>query len=475
MPDYPMLRPEQVNPWNAALKQAFATYGEGLKAAFAKPSMEQALLKSQQENIWNPQIWQSEIGLRDAQAGLAGSEAQKNRFLVNNPQYISPEGMLITQSMRQNGYQGGNTPQPNGRIGNSAVTPLDQQNIDTMQPGQSYVIGSGQAPGNYGQQSAPQGQPPQQGQPQQAGARAQMPTAEQYDQNAMAFNPPQLPSPTGNPNLDNLWFKKFGMSPLLQAQLDLSTKQAEKYQDQSIDRNKEFNEQATFANQSTIDAYKFLNALDRVSGLETGYPFGKAPGLRDAAQEMDTYGNNLAASASQLFQQGHAIHKSDITLMQMAKPNRVQNPDVSFDLAQGIIAKNDRLKERQLFYSLGTQMHLKPEVLDAQWNKYETQRPYMDSDTKMPNDAYKGTWKDYLTPQSINSFVKGSDFKQPNQKALQGLNWREDDLKSIQDWAYKNHFDPKDFSKRNLYAIAKHDGISLSQLKSELMKRGGFK
>ena len=50
MPDYPMLKPEQVNPFNAALTQAFKTYGQGLQAAYAKPNMEQALQKSILEN-----------------------------------------------------------------------------------------------------------------------------------------------------------------------------------------------------------------------------------------------------------------------------------------------------------------------------------------------------------------------------------------------------------------------------------------
>src|ERR1044071_7862619 len=454
MPDFPMLNQEQASPYANLVSNAMKSYQDAIASRYM------------------PQKIQTALALQMAQAKQASSEAQKNQFLVQNPQYISTEGMLISQSMRQNGYQGGGMPQPNSRIGNSGVTPLDQQNIDALQPGQSYVIGSGQAPGDYGQQTA-QGQPNQKAQgSQQAGASAQMPTADQYDQNAMAFNPPQLPSPTGNPQLDNLWFKKFGMSPLLQAQMDLSTKQAEKYQDQAINRNKEFNDQAQIANQSTIDAHKFLNALDEVNSLQTGYFGGQTPAITDATQRMDSSGNAMAASATSLFKNGGAIHDSDITLQQLAKPNRKQNPDVSFDLAQGIIAKNDRLKERQLFYSLGTQMRLKPEILDAEWNKYETERPYLNSDTNMPNDAYKGTWKDYLTPQSINAFVKGEDYKQPNQKALNGMNWTDDDLKKFEKIGKQAGYGKGEIKKQELYKLAKKEGKNLSQVKLELMKAG---
>ena len=427
MPDYPMLTPGQVNPWNAALKQAFSTYGEGLKAAYAKPNLEQALLKAKQANIYNPKIWESEIGLRGAQAGLAGSEAVKNQFLVNHPEYINPDAALLfgrpgenNQSNGNGMQQGGSPQQAMGSPNIAGASPTDQQNIDQMKPGQSYVIGSGQSPNEQGQ-STKQGQQPQQ---QQSGGQNQMPNAEQYDPAAFAFNMPKLPT-TGNQQRDAALYKRYGLSPEQQTKLDLAKELGSAYQTEMIKKTNEFSDQAQIANQSTIDAHKFLNALEHVNTLQTGHFGGLTPGITDATQNMDNAGHNLVQSSTLLFKNGQAIHGGDITLNQLSKPNRRQNPSVSFDLAQGIIAKNDRIKERQQFYSTGMLMHLSPPVLDSLWNKYETERPYMDSDTKMPNDSYKGTWKDYLTPQSVNAFVRGEDYTPPNQRVLQGMSWSE--------------------------------------------------
>lgn len=76
MPNFPILTPEQANPFNAALKQAFQTYHQGLQSAFEKPTLEQALLKAQQENEWNPKIWESQINQRNAQTGLLGQQSK---------------------------------------------------------------------------------------------------------------------------------------------------------------------------------------------------------------------------------------------------------------------------------------------------------------------------------------------------------------------------------------------------------------
>lgn len=434
-----------------------------VQAKYAEPNAQASLKTAQQHNQYDPRIWESEIGLRGSQAGLSDSEAAKNRFLTKNPQYISPEGMLMTQAIEQQQKMAQQMQQ-------------QQQQPPTIQMPQNLVNqmqGGGQSPastiGNSSPGAAQNGQQPQLGNPQ--GAQY---SQTQYHPDAMAFNPPSLQSPTGNPALDNLYYKKFGMSPVVQTQMDLSKAQAEKYQQQNIERNKEFNNQSVFANESTLNAHKFLDALDRSSSLERGYLGGKSPAVTNAAQEMETYGANMAAAATKLFQGDNAVHAADIELQQMAKPNRKQNADVSFDLAQGVIAKNDRLKEKQQFYSQGTQLGLKPEIMDSMWNKYETDRPYIDADTKMPNDAYKGSFRDYLNPEAVNEFLQGKDYMFPNQKVLENANWKPKDLTQIKTWAKKNNLDPKDFSKKNLYKLAKSEHITLAQLKQELRARGAI-
>lgn len=435
-----------------------------VQAKYAEPNAQASLKTAQQHNVYDPRIWESEIGLRGSQSQLAGSEAQKNQFLVKNPQYISPEGMLMTQAIEQQ-----------KRLQDQ------QQQIQQQQQSQGSNLGNiglpssnpaaaGAAPSLVNSLQKTNATPGQL--PQPNGAQY---SPSQYNPNALAFNAPDLPSPTGNPALDNLYYKKFGMSPVMQVQLDLSKAQADKYQAENIERNKDFSNQSVFANESTLNAHKFLEALDQSSSLERGYLGGKSPAVTNAAQNMETYGANMAAAATKLFQGNNAVHQSDIELQQMAKPNRKQNADVSFDLAQGVIAKNDRMKERQQFYAFGTQLGLRPEVMDSMWNKYETERPYIDTTTKMPNDAYKGTWRDYLNPEAVNAYSTGKEFVPPNQKQLAQANFNKDDLQSLKTFARKNHLDSKDFDKKNLYKLAKNEGITLSQLKAELVKMGAIK
>lgn len=456
--------PAQTSPFADLLKNAMAAYQTGIQSRYAQPMAEQGLVKAVQENQWNPKIWQSEIGLRGAQAGLAGSEASKNRFLVQNPEYISAEGKLMALAIEQQRKQ---QEQQQAQLLSQQQQPQQPQ----VQP-QSNILNQPNQASN-GQQTPfinPKLVQSQFSQPQNNQA-----AQAQYSPDALAFNPPTLQSPTGNPSLDNLYYNKFGMSPIVKTQIELAKAQSEKYQTQNIERNKEFNNQAVFANESTLNAQKFLDALDRSTSLERGYASGKTPAITNSQQEMDAYGNNMAIAATKLMQGENAVHAADIEINKMAKPGRQQNEEVAFDLAHAVIAKNDRLKERQQFYSEGTQLNgvgLKPEIMDAMWNKYETDRPYIDVDTKMPNDAYKGTWKDYLSPQAINSFLQGKDYTPPNQKSLENANFSKKDLETIKTWAKKHNEDPKDFSKKNLYKLAKSEGKTLSQFKEELHKLG---
>lgn len=458
-----------------------------VQAKYAEPNAQASLTTAQQHNQFDPRIWESEIGLRGAQAGklgeetkwygreagariglqgeqagLANSEAQKNRFLTKNPQYISPEGMMMTQAIEQQ-QRAAQQQSPQGQ--GQQQPPIIQMPPNVV----ASLQGGGQAsPASTIGNSSP-------------GQQSQMPhpngaqySQTQYNPDALAFNPPSLQSPTGNPALDNLYYKKFGMSPVVQAQLDLSKAQAEKYQQQNTERNKEFNNQSVFANESTLNAHKFLDALDRSYAAERGAVGGRVPAITNAAMDMEAASNSMAGINAQLFQGGNAVHQSDIELAQMSKANRAQNKDVSFDLAQGTIAKNDRMKEKQQFYATGTQLKLKPEIMDAMWNKYETDRPYFNTDTHMPNDAYKGTWRDYLNPEAVNEFLQGKDYMFPNQKVLENSNWKPKDLTQIKTWAKKNNLDPKDFSKKNLYKLAKSEKITLAQLKQELRARGAI-
>lgn len=429
-----------------------------VKANYAKPMAQQELTKAIQENQYNPKIWESEIGLRGSQSGLAEATAANTRFLTKNPAFINPDAALFTQAQQWRGSGNGMNMPPVSTDVSGGATEFGAVNQASPQEVQNIADNGNRMNGMNGIN------PPQKHYSQS-----------QYHPDAMAFNPPNLPSPTGNPLKDNMYYKRYGMSPVDQARLDLAKSQAEKYQTENIDRNKEMGSQAVFANESVLNAYKFLDALKRSTSLERGVVGGNTAAVSDAAQEMDTSGANMAAAATKLFQGKNAVHQSDIALQHEAKPNRKQNQDVSFDLAHGVIAKGDRMKEQEQFYARGTQLGLRTDLLDAMWNKYETDRPYIDPETKMPNDAYKGTWQDYLHPEVVNSFLAGKTYNIPDQKKLEKENWTTSDLKKIKEWAKANGKNPKDVDKKTLFRLAQNHKTTLSEVKKEFIKNGILK
>ncbi len=432
------------------------------KAKYAEPMAQQGLQEAILKNQYYGPLSQSTMGLQ-------GAEAAKTRFMTENPQYISPEAALLTQAIGKHPTQGAG-----GGGGYTSSNQDYKANTGNDVSGGATEFGdNNRASPEEVRQKA--NQLDNSGQQQPAPDKTAGYNMAQYHPDAMAFNPPTLQSPTGNPAADNMYYKKFGMSPIQQTQLELSKAQAEKYQTENVERNKDFNNQAVLSNQSSLDAQKFLDASQKAQALERGPLAGRVPGLKDAAQNMDAYGNNMVTSAAQLFQGGKAIHAADIELQKIAKPSRLQNKDVAEDLAHGIIAKNDRNKEKQLFYSRATQLGLKPEIMDSMWNKYETDRPYMDPETHMPNDSYKGTWQDYLHPEVVNSFLQGKEYYIPDQKKLEQDNWTAKDLKDMKDWARKNGKDPAAINKNTLYTLAKNEKTTLANVKREFIKNGILK
>lgn len=59
-----------------------------IKNKYAEPNLQASLLQQQLQNQYNPRIWESEIGLRGAQAGLTGAEAAKNRYFLEHPDLL---------------------------------------------------------------------------------------------------------------------------------------------------------------------------------------------------------------------------------------------------------------------------------------------------------------------------------------------------------------------------------------------------
>ncbi len=421
------------------------------KAKYADPMAQADLKTKQQHNAYDPRIWDSEIGLRGSQSRHLGTEADLNNYKLNNPAYINPEASLIQAALdrqKQLQSQPQYQPQPQPMQGSGGASPQPQ--MSPMQQMASNVSNSlqSQAPSSMG------------------GAPSQSSTDQGNDSinpNALIFNPPQLSSPTGSSELDNIYFKKFGMAPVQQAQLELSQTQATENKKQNLEALKDMREQLPAFNQATIDSEKFIDVLDKISSGKMGPIIGRfTPNIGKEAQQLEAIGANLVASASQAFQRSGHVNESDVKLQQMAKPGIHQDKEVAFDLAHGMLAKSGRMKEKQAFYTAGTNMGVKAEVLDAMWNNFETQRPYVDTQTGFPNYAYKGSWKDYLNPRAINAAVEGKDYVPKNQTMLEAMNFNKDDLRELKANGY---------TKQDLYKTMKETKKSMPQLKMLFIER----
>lgn len=172
---------------------------------FVEPTAKAELEKLQQANIWNPQIWQSEIGYR-------GAEADKIRYALSHPGYMGSEETKMIQALidmgvikpgqiqgggqGSQGIQGGGAGTEGGGIpaggtseygGNVPKSYVDQ-NIAAN--GGTYVPGWQPSPIN------PIPQSPQAQQPQQQGSAS--------------------PIQTGNPLVDAMLNRKFASSAYTQ-------------------------------------------------------------------------------------------------------------------------------------------------------------------------------------------------------------------------------------------------------------------
>jgi len=120
-PDFGRISFDEANPWLVGMErgqkftqsnmkfpqelqaQVLANQIAQVQAQYAKPMAEQDLIKSRQANQYNPRIWESEIGLRGAQAGLAGSEKNKIDYLLKHPGFMGGDETKSIEALKQMG------------------------------------------------------------------------------------------------------------------------------------------------------------------------------------------------------------------------------------------------------------------------------------------------------------------------------------------------------------------------------------
>lgn len=125
-----------------ALPMAEAANTEAqVKAQYAQPLAAQSLKTAQLQNIWNPKIWQSEIGLRGAQgqqataqAGLAQSQQALNTLYNKYPILLHPEAYAYAQYLSNKGTNPQGMPTSGQGKMNSTGNNLNNGNNTTSPP-----------------------------------------------------------------------------------------------------------------------------------------------------------------------------------------------------------------------------------------------------------------------------------------------------------------------------------------------------
>src|SRR5271165_1544040 len=140
-----------------------------LELAQLAPQEKQQLMSSRaQEMKYNPQRWEAQMNEQNAHTENYKTESDINRFKLQNPTYINPDAALISEVIRNQAKTG--------------VTSSDQA--------QTYTSTINKA--DQHSQS----------------------TDEKINPAAYSFNPGTYQSPTGDPTLDTLFNKRFGMNPI---------------------------------------------------------------------------------------------------------------------------------------------------------------------------------------------------------------------------------------------------------------------
>ncbi len=365
------------------------------QAKYAEPMAKEGLTKAQQENQWNPKIWQSEIGLRGAQAGLAGKQTQwydqeagaKIAFQKAEAQKSQIEAQQNKMKMDYlKGYLGGtsNMTPVNSPMG------IEGTGTSSATPGVSY--GTGQ----------PQSQAPATVQPSNAvyGIETPKPTREDIA-NKMFFN-----IDTFTPKMENA--KKQQQS------------QYDSYQKTIADSIVEANT-ATKAKQLLAT---FNRAMDestykgpRWGNLpSSGLAASLVPGNLSPEQEADRAANQLLPGA--IAELRDAMKNGQFSNLDMNNSSRMKVDRTMTDETRDTQSKWltgvwDRMEEKGKFYTVmgNPKSQAEKTQADAAWAAYQREFPLISADGKTYQGENLRNWPLFTTPKALDSIRRTGTYK----------------------------------------------------------------
>src|ERR1700722_377234 len=451
----PIATPEQASPYANLLKNMIAQYQESVKARYAQPMAEQGLQEAILKNKWNPEIWQSEIGLRGAQAreasahaGLLGTETGINQLKLNYLRQRLNQGGQASQGggvTIPNAYQQGSTPLTGGESGGNGGGAGGEGSNLTYSPRHGAQL---QNPGWQGGMSENE----------IAGGQGSSVTHAIGTNGAFANPTPESMAGTGGGNAGTAL---EGYNPSAQGQED----QQPSGQAYGIEKPQMTNEDITNKMLLGVDSYspKLQNAMTQQQQQYTDYQKEIAESVQEATaaqnmnqsmavfnQAMDgttykgSYLGEIPSSGIHTAIMGHknvdAAQKADIAItkmlpsaistlkdamgnarfsnldMQMAsnmKFSRTMNDKTRRTQTAWLKAVDDRMIEKRKFMQMmgNPKKGVQKTQADSLWQDYQNEFPLIDESGNTVMRQNLGNWPLFTTQKAINAIKRNGTFE----------------------------------------------------------------
>lgn len=415
LPNFKRISFDEANPMLVGMErgqklgQSFASFPQELKAKilankiaeaqakYAEPMAAAGLKTAQQHNMYDPRIWESEIGLRGATSGKLSTETKMNNLKMD----------YLAKVLR--GQQGGT--QSGGGFGGGPSPGMGQAGYGgNEQPGMGVGGGgaSGQMQGNdaeTGMQGAGGG-----GYGGTMGQAASRPQPTVYG----------IPTPTPTPD-DIANQMLLGIDTFTPRRENAKLQQEDQYKQhqESLANSIKAANGATAFNQALG---MFNNAMDR--STYKGSALGNIPsagivtaglGNVSAEQQADRAAMNMLPSAIETLKDsmGQARFSNlDMGMAAKMKFDRTMDDKTRALQTQWIGAVHHRMQEKSKFLSLvsNPQSGLTNNQAEQLWQSYQEDLPLISQDGAKVKNSNLDKWWFYTTPKAVESLKKTGSY-----------------------------------------------------------------
>jgi hypothetical protein len=426
-PDFQRISFDEANPWlvgaerGQKLAQSSMMFPQDMQAKmlanqiaqvqakYAEPMAQQSLTAAQLSNKWNPKIWQSEIGLRGAQAGKLGKETQ----------------WYDKEAQARVNLEGAQTAGLNAEAGmnklkldflKSTLQPQSNQGGSSSPAGGGDMSGGAGMPSNAGSASAPS-----------AGS---------------GYSTPSIQSPASNTiyGIDTPTLTKQDIANKMLMGIDTFTPRMENAKKQQQDQYSQYQKTLSETIQEANSAQKakqvlamFNNAMDN-TGMKGPYwgstpsegwrtTYHPADSVKNAQIADNAVSNLLPGAITELREamKSGQFSVADLNAASRMKVSRTMDNDTRRTQTQWLNGIYDRFDEKAKFYSsMGNpRTGAQKANADMLWEQYQREFPLIkekfDKNGNPIGVDYQGTslgnWPLYTTPRAIASIQATGTYK----------------------------------------------------------------